>query len=150
MIERIVDKITRFPILFGALIGLVILTSIMVIVNWFPRVGEAWERNNATVRSVYFTAGFFTIWISRVWRWRRRNTLVFWVSVCAFLLLHALGVFLYSIRVHPLLMKEWIYLMVLESFALIFGLDWLTKRFRHLPSYGHNGLRADHPTGSNT
>jgi len=150
MIERIVDKIRRFPTLFGALIGLVILTVIIVIVNWFPRVGEAWERNNANVRSVYFTAAFFTVWISRVWKWRRRNTRVFWASVCLFFLLHALGVFVYSIRVHPLFLSEWIYLIAFESFALIFGLDWLTKRFDHLHTHAHDSFRGDHPpAGSN-
>jgi hypothetical protein len=129
-VNGIVEKIRRYPTLFGVLIGLLMFGSIIVLVNWFPRVDQAWDRNNANVRSGFFTVGFFAIVISRVWRWRQRNARVFWAAVCTFLLLHALGVVFYSIWLRPLLLRDWIFLMIIESFALVFGLDWLTKRFK--------------------
>lgn len=129
--------IVSYPTLFGMVIGLVLVVGIIVMATWYPRVGRAWQRNNESVRSVYFTVGFFAIWISRVWRWHRRNAFVFWASVLALFLLHVVGVVLYSIRVHPLLLWEWIILITFEGFAFVFALDWITRRFANFGEHGH-------------
>lgn len=125
LLRKFIDS---YPMLFGALLAFLAFVAIIGMDAWFPRVGEAWGRNNANVRSVFFTVAFFTLWISQIWQWRRRNTFVFWISVCIFLSVHGLCVFLYSTRVHPLSLREWIYLMALESFGFVFALDWITRR----------------------
>src|SRR5712675_405343 len=75
------SKIRSYPMLFGMLIGLTILLSVIVIVNWFPGVGDAWQRNNGDVRSVWFTVGLYVVWIHRLWRWQHRNKVLFWASL---------------------------------------------------------------------
>ena len=129
MSNSIVDKIRRFPTLFGVLLALIIFAAISTIGNWFPRIEEAWQRNNANVRSVYFTMVLFIVLISRLWPSRRRNLFLFWVALCVVFLLHVAGVVFYSIGVHALLMKEWIILLVFETFLIGFGLEWLMDRF---------------------
>jgi hypothetical protein len=63
-----------------------------------------------------------------VWHWRRRNARVFWISISVFFFLHTLGLLLYSMWAHPLLLAQWIVLMAVESFLLVFGLSWLMRR----------------------
>jgi cytochrome b subunit of formate dehydrogenase len=120
--------------LFGMLIGLTILLSVIVIVNWFPRVGDAWQRNNGDVRSAWFTVGLYVVWIHRLWRWQHRNKVLFWASLGIIFVLHVTGVLLYSIRVHPLLLGQWLILAAVESAVMVFGLDSLTRRFAQ---HGH-------------
>jgi hypothetical protein len=120
------------PTLFGVLVALAIFAFIIIIVNWFPRVSEAWDRNNSQVRSIYFTVVFFAVWVSRLWRWQRRSALVFWASLCTIFLLHTAAVLLYSTHFHPLLIREWLVLATAESIVIVFGVDWLTRRFSHL------------------
>ena len=117
--------------LFGMLIGLIVLASVIIIVNWVPWLSEAWGRNNSEVRSVYFTVVFFAVWVSRLWQWQRRSALMFWASLCIMFLLHATAVLLYSTHFHPLLISEWLVLATVESIVIVFGVDWLTRRFSH-------------------
>jgi lysylphosphatidylglycerol synthetase-like protein (DUF2156 family) len=137
MMERIEDKVRRFPTLFGALIGLAIFAAIIVIETWFPRVGEAWRRNNANVRSVYFTVVLCAVWIFRLRHSRHRNPFLFWATLCSISLLHVIGVLSYSILVHPLLLREWFILFIAESIVIVFGLDWLTRRFARPNRHRH-------------
>jgi hypothetical protein len=133
------DKIRSYPMLFGMLIGLIIFAFIIIIVNWFPWVGKAWMKNNTQVRSVYFTVVLYAVWVSRLWRWQRRNALVFWASLGIILLLHAIAVLLYSTHFHPLLIGEWLVLAAAESIVIVFGVDLLTRRFSHLGDYQADG-----------
>jgi hypothetical protein len=132
------DKIKSYPTLFGMLIGLIIFAFIIIIVNWFPWVGKAWERNDSQVRSLYFTIVLFAVWVSRLWRWQRRSALVFWASIGIIFLFHAIAVLLYSTHFHPLLIGEWLVLAAAESIVIVFDVDWLTRRFSHF-----GGPRAD-------
>jgi len=119
--------ITTHPVLFGALISLVIFGTIIVIVTWFPWIWKAWERHNRLVQSVWFTAGFFAVWVSHYWQWRRRG--FFWASMCIFFLVHTLGVLYYATQVRPLVLREWIVLLTVESFVVVSYMDWSIRRF---------------------
>jgi hypothetical protein len=119
--------ITSHPILFGALIGVLLLLAIGVIETWFPSVDDAWTRHDALVRSIWFTAGFCVLWVGHYWRWRRRG--FFWGFICVFLLVHSLGVFYYSAEVHPLVVWQWIVLLMVESYVAVFGMSWCIRRF---------------------
>jgi hypothetical protein len=124
--------IGSYPTLFGMTMGLILVVGIIVIVNWFPRVSEAWDRHNRLVQSTLYTGGFFVIVISRLWHLRRRGSFAFWGSAFTFLLLHTLVVSYYATHVHPLVLREWIVLLAAESFVIVFGMDWLTHRLGHL------------------
>ena len=51
--------------------------------------------------------------------------------MCILFLLHVSGVRLYTALVQPILVWQWIILLVLESFAVVFLVDWSTRRFAH-------------------
>jgi hypothetical protein len=128
--------ITSYPILFGALIGLVIFSAIIVTETWFPWIGKAWDRHYRLAQSVCFTAGFFGVWVSRYWQWRRRGFL--WLSICVFFLLHTSGVLYYATQVHPLGLRDWLALLTVESFVVVFYMDWSTRRFGHPGRHRHS------------
>ena len=130
MSSKIIEKIKIYPITFGLFISVIVSSFIFVVVEWLPRVDQAWTRNNSSVRSAYFTIVLFAVFVVRPRQERRRNAFVFWASICTFFLIHVSFVFYYSTRVHPILLKEWIVILILESFILSFGIDWLTRRFR--------------------
>lgn len=130
--KGLVGKFKSYPVLTGILLGLVFFSLIEICLKWFPSVLEAWTKNNASVRSAYFTVVFFAVFIPRLSRQRRRNAFLFWVSMCVFILLHVLFVVYYSVQIHPLLLSDWIIMLVIESFVLVFCIDWLTRRFRRV------------------
>jgi hypothetical protein len=136
--------ITTYAILFGALIGLVIFGTIVVIETWFPSIGKAWETHNRLVQSVWFTAGFFGVWVSRYWQWRRRG--FFWASLFIFFLVHTLGVLYCATQFRPLVLREWIVLLTVESFVVVFYMDWSIRRFgrpgRHRHPDRANGIQG--------
>ena len=119
--------ITSYPMLFGVLTSFLLFVAIMIMETWFPTVGEAWDRHNRLVQSAWFTAGFFGVCVTRYWQWRRRG--FFWASVCIFFLVHTLGVVYYSTRFHPLVLGQWIVLLTMESFAVVFYMSWAIRRF---------------------
>jgi len=122
--------ITSYPVLFGALIALLLSGALMVIVIWFPWLGEAWDRHDRLVQAIWFTAAFFAVCIHRLWRWRRRR--IFWASMSALFVLHVLGVFFYTTHVQPLLVWQWIILFYIEALITVSFLDWSIRRFGHL------------------
>ena len=136
--------IETYPSLFGALIGLVIICVAITIAS-VPRLDEAFEKHSHLIQFVWFTGGFFAFSISYLWRMRRRGAFTFWASMSLFFLFHTLGVFLYTTRVQPLLVWRWIVLLTLECFAIVFFVDWSTKRFGH---YG--GRRHGHQDNQET
>ena len=116
--------------LLGASIGLVIIGAIFAIQIWFPWLEEDLSRHKGLLEAIWSTVGLFVVSVYRLWRQRRRNSLVYWASLCIFLLLHFSGVLFYSIYIHPILGWQWIILLVIESFIVVFFLDWSTHRFR--------------------
>ena len=77
--------ISTYPIIFGMLVGLILVVGVIVIVDWLPKVSEAWDSHNEDVRSGFFTLGLFAIMIFRFWRFHRRGAFVFWASIlCLF------------------------------------------------------------------
>jgi hypothetical protein len=127
--KEIANKIRRYPTLFGALIGLMVFGSIIVVVNWFPWVDQAWDRNNNQVRAVVFTIGLLVVFTNQCWKWRRRA--FFWFSMAVFFLAHTTGVLYYSISFRPLTLGEWIILLLVECFAFGAILQLSRRCFAH-------------------
>ena len=132
--------ISTYPIIFGMLVGLILVVGVIVIVDWLPKVSEAWDSHNEDVRSGFFTLGLFAIMIFRFWRFHRRGAFVFWASILSLFLLHTASVILYTIRVHPLLLREWMALIIVEPFLIVIALNWMTKRFAHTQKPPHPGF----------
>lgn len=65
------------PYVLGALLGLVIVGSMFVVIVWFPKIGDAWDKNDSVVRDTWFTFVLFGLLVSRLWNLRKR--LFFWV-----------------------------------------------------------------------
>ncbi len=122
--------IKSYPVLAGVFIAATIFCLIVVIVNWFPRVDNAWVRNNDPVRSILCTAVFFVYCIWRFWPLRRRR--FFWLSILGFFFLHTLGVMCYSLQVHQLSVGQWMLLLGIEMIALLSYFDWLDRSSRHI------------------
>jgi hypothetical protein len=128
--------LATYPMLLGALIGLVTFTSIIIIETWFPWIGKAWERHNRLVQSVWFTVGFFGVWVSRYWQWRRRG--FFWASIFIFFLVHTFAVLYYATQVHPLVLREWLVLLTAESLVVVLYMDQSTRRFGDPSRHRHS------------
>lgn len=123
--------ITTYPTLFGAVIGLLIFCSVIVIVIWFPFIEVPMERHSTLVRDVWFTQALFVVSLVRFWPLRRRTA--FWISMATFFLSHSLCIFLYSFCVRPILTSQWTILIVIEAVMAFFLLPWLTRRVgRHI------------------
>ena len=139
--------IGAYPTLFGMIVGLVLVVGVIVIVYWFPQADEAWDRHNDDVRSAFFSLGLFALAIFWLGRWRLRGAFVFWASISSLFVLHAAGVILYSILIHPLLLREWMIILILEPFVIVFALDWLMKRFGR--THLHHRSHKSQATGEN-
>jgi len=108
-----------------------------------PTLDGAFEKHKDLIQFVWFTASLFAFSVFRLWGWRRRGAFAFWASISLFFLLHALGVFLYTTRVQPLLVWRWIILLTLECFVVVFFVDWSTKRFGHFGRHGPSRLNSN-------
>ena len=126
-----VKKLITSPTVSGILIGLVTLATVMVVAIWFSWIGDGLGRHKTLVNAVWFSVGLFAICVYYLWRWRRRNAVAFWLSMSGLFVLHVLGVLFYSILVKPIVGWQWIILLVLEVFLIVFLVDWSTKRFGH-------------------
>jgi hypothetical protein len=118
--------IMTYPFAVGGLIGTILLGTIFVIVIWFPRVSDAWDRHDKIVRSIWCTLAIFVVCVYHLRGWRSRRG--FWLTLSTFFVLHVLAVSLYSIYVHPLLLEEWVILILLEAFVVAFFLDRVLQR----------------------
>ncbi len=121
--------ITTYPVAAGLLIATIMAGTIVVIVVWFPSIADAWLRNDKLVRSIWCTLVLFAVCVYRLWHWRHRWE--FWLTLSAFFVIHIFVVVLYSIYVHPLLLQEWVIFGILESFVIVFLLDWVFQRLNH-------------------
>ncbi len=115
------------PMAVGACGGIVFVVLVLIVVIWFPWVGDAFGRHKRLVQGVYFTVGFFAFFVERFWHWRYRGA--FWQSITALLLFHAVGIYIYSTWVHPLFVWQWMILAIPESFIFVSFLNWSTRRF---------------------
>jgi hypothetical protein len=128
--RKLTEIIKSYPMLFGVFIGLLIFAYIIVTETWFPGISEAWSEHYRLVQSVCFTAGLFgTLTIQY---WNRRHRVAFWALMCIFLLIHVLGVAYYATHIHPLVLSQWIILLVLECGVAALSMEWLIKKIGHL------------------
>src|ERR1700730_9050850 len=93
-LKKIMMLIRTYPLLFGAVLGTLIVGAVFAVVIWFPWLGDDLGRHKRLVQAVYFTAAFFALLINRLWHWRRRGA--FWASMCVLVLLHVIGVLFYT------------------------------------------------------
>jgi hypothetical protein len=135
--------ITSHPFLFGIGIAVLICGAIIIVETWFPWIDEALGNHRALVEAVYFTAFLFAAWVYGFWRWHRRGAFVFWASVSILLLLHAMGIFLYSRLAHPIRVWQWTILGLLECYAAGFFLGWSTRRFGHGDARSHSRVEGE-------
>jgi hypothetical protein len=117
--------VTTYPILFGALIGLLIFCSVVVIVIWFPSIEAAMEGRSTLVRDVWFTQALFVVSLVRFWPLRRRTA--FWISMVSFFLAHSLCIFLYSFYAGPISTSQWTILIAIEAVIAFFLVPWVTR-----------------------
>ena len=105
----------------------------VVIETWFPGFAQVWENHYRFVQSLCFTAGLFGTLIIKFWNRRHRGA--FWGAMCIFFLIHVFGVTYYSMHTQPLVLRQWIILLILECGVVIFSVDWLTKWLGQLGKY---------------
>lgn len=122
------NLITEYPVLFGLLLGSLLVGTIIASETWFPWIGKAWETHDRQVRSVWFTVVFFGFCINRYWRWR--HLAVFWAGACGLLLIHTLGVMYYTNYVHPLVLHEWFIVFVVDYSIVAFGMSLISRGSR--------------------
>lgn len=127
-------KLISYPVLFGMLISLAIAALLLMLVVWFPRAVDAWDRHGGFVQALWYTAAIFGVVIYRFRRWSCR--LSFWLLISLLFVFHVSAVALYSSHVHPLLGWEWIVLILFEVFIAVFLLDWWLSKHQ---------IRGHHP-----
>ncbi len=130
--------ITSYPVLFGALIALLLSGAIIVIQTWFPWIDEYQDRHKRLVEAVFLTAIYFVAYVYGLRPWRGQAA--FWPAIFVLFLLHVLGVFFYSTRVGPILVWQWAIVGLLEYYAAAFFLEWWRRRFGHANMHGHSRL----------
>jgi hypothetical protein len=138
-VTTIGEKIKAYPTIFGMSVALIVFLGIIAIEEWFPSVGDAWDKHDGLVRSIWCTAGFFGAWVNYYWPWRRRR--FFWRFLCTFLVAHVTGTLYYATQVHPLDLKDWIILLAIECFIFICCMEWLIRRCNRA-----NGLIGENPS----
>jgi len=127
------DKKASHPVSWGILIGLLLGGAIVAMEAWLPWLGEAWDRNKSLVQSFYFTAFFFGCAIYALWSRRHRRG--FWLSTCAFFVVHVIAVVLFSVYVQPLLVWQWAIVLFVESWIFVTTVILST---RHLERSRHD------------
>jgi hypothetical protein len=126
--------ITSYPVLFGALIALLLCGAIIVIQTWFPWIFEYYDGHRRLVEAVLFTAIYFVVYVYGLRRWRGQAA--FWPAISVLFLLHVLGVFFYSTRVGPILLWQWSIVGLVEYYGAAFFLEWSRQRFGHFDTHG--------------
>jgi len=114
------------PTLLYCVIGALSACAIFLIAPLIPWTVKDLEPQKRLVQAVFFTVLALVVWVSVSWRWRYLGA--FWVSICTFLSLHVLCVYLYSTLVQPILVWQWGVILFLESYAAVPFIEWLTRR----------------------
>jgi hypothetical protein len=106
---------------FGLCAAIVILTA------WFPGVFPALAAHRRLLEGTLFSASFTAIWVYI--RWDLRRWVVFWTSILAFMVMHSAAVLSYSLLVHPILVWQWMIVLLVEAYLYSFFLEWTLHRF---------------------
>lgn len=129
------------PVTFGILISILIAITIVAMSTWSPRLAKAvWDSHNALVPAIWFTVALFGVLVSHLWRLRTRGAFSFWTSLFGLLMLHVIGILIYTMRFGPLLLKQWVFIIACEAFVVVFVVDWATRRFGHSKRHGRASL----------
>jgi hypothetical protein len=118
--------IATHPTLFGALLGLLLLTILTVLVVWFPATVQFHDNHKRLVQAIFFTAIFFVAYIYGLRRWRRLG--IFWPTICILFALHVLAVFFYSTRVQAILVWQWPIVGLTEYYGATLFLEKLPRK----------------------
>ena len=118
-------RLTSHPITLGILIGMAIGVAILVVAIWFPGLAETIGRHQSLTQGVYFTVFFFGVWLYLLWNRHRRK--MFWLTFLLLSVLHVTGVLLFTLRFRPLLVKEWTWLGLIESYFVAAFVYWSTR-----------------------
>jgi len=119
------------PVTFGLLIAVFIGAIVISIDVWLPRVGNALGDHNPVVQAIWFTIVLFIVTAVRLWRFRLRGAFSFWASLFALWTHHVIGILFYFFYFGPLMLLQWISILVCEAFVFVFVVDWITRRFEH-------------------
>ena len=119
------------PVTFGLLIAVFIGAIVISIDVWLPRLGKALGGHNPVVQAIWFTIVLFIVTAVRLWRFRLRGAFSFWASLFALWTLHVIGILFYFFYFGPLMLRQWISILVCEAFVFVFVVDWITRRFEH-------------------
>lgn len=116
--------VVRHPVLFGMFLSLLVAGAAMVVATWLPGVGAVAGKHSALLESVYYTGGFWGAYLYYFWPLRRVPS--FWPTLGGLFLLHAVGVYSYTVQVHPLVPWQWVLLGFLEGMVLVlrWGASW--------------------------
>ena len=124
--------VASYPVTFGLLISVLIATTIIVMDTWFPRISKVlWDKHNTLVQAIWFTVALFGVLVSHLWRLRHRGAFAFWASLFGLLMFHVIGVLIYTTYFGPVLVRQWVPIIVCEAFIVVFVVDWATQRFGH-------------------
>ena len=140
--NKITQRVKTYPVFTGIILGLIFFICVMSSLRWFPWLVDAWINNNANVRSIYLTIVIFAVFIPCLWRQRFRNPTVFWATICILFLCHVSFIVYFSSKFHPPSLREWLVLLAVESFILVFVTDWTTRRWRTRPGPQKGGWRG--------
>jgi hypothetical protein len=120
-----------YPVTFGLLIAVLIGAIIISIDVWLPRIGKSLGGHNPIVQAIWFTIVLFIVTMVRLWRFRLRDAFSFWASLLVLWTLHVVGALAYFFYFGPLMLRQWVYILVCEAFVFVFVVDWTTRRFGH-------------------
>ena len=126
--------ISAYPLIFGALIGLVIFLAVFVMVIWAPWIGEGISRRKFLFEVIWGSFALFAVSLNRFWPFRRRGD--FWTILCTIFSLHFLGLYLYTAYVHELTLGQLTVLMLAELLVIFSIVPWTTKRLSRVSRRG--------------
>ena len=115
----------RYPLLIGFGLSVAIATAILVMVTWFPAAEGVLERHGAILTGVFLTILFFAAYLCAFWQQRHRRG--FWHVMVLILACHIVGLWLYSVRVHPPFLLQWSILGFSEAWVIGGSLAWLAR-----------------------
>jgi hypothetical protein len=129
--------ISAHPVTFGLLIAVFAGAIVILIDVWFPRIGKALGGHNPVVQAIWFTIVLFIVTAVRLWRFRLRGAVSFWASLFVLWALHVIGTLLYFFFFGPLMLRQWVFMLVCEAVVFVFVVDWITRQFGHSRQHQH-------------
>jgi hypothetical protein len=130
LMKQIEAVIIKWPFLFGMFIALVMAIVITVGVIFFPGYMEYWDKNFKFVTAGFITAAYFITFLFCPRPWRRSRA--FWPSMTILLLLHILGVYLYSTYVGIISYWQWQIIAFVEFVIMGFVLENFSRLGRKI------------------